>query len=91
MCSKDENAVAFEQEKRAQLQEQTDRLNTYQSETQTYLEGFYQASNTQKRKEAELEKVRATKADHERFIRESLTTADHPSVRIITLFAGATV
>ena len=86
-----ESAAAFEQEKRAQLQEQTDRLNTYQSETQTYLEGFYQASNTQKRKEAELEKVRATKADHERFIRESLTTADHPSVRIITLFAGATV
>lgn len=84
-------AKAFESEKRAMLQEQTSRLAAFESDSQMYLEGIYQASNTQKRKEAELQKVRATKADHERFIRESLTTADHPSVRIITLFAGATV
>jgi hypothetical protein len=73
------------------LQEQTARLNAFESDALQYLEGVYQASNTRKRKEAELQKVRATKADHERFIGKSLTTADHPSVRIITLFAGATV
>lgn len=81
----------FEQESRDRLQEQTVRLNAYLAETQSYLEGIYQASNTQKRKETELQKVRATKEDHERFIRESLTTAQIPSVRIITLFAGAPV
>lgn len=86
-----ERAKAFESEKRAMLQAQTSRLAAFECDTQQYLEGIYQASNAQKRKEAELQKVRATKADHEHFISESLTTADHPSVRIITLFAGATV
>lgn len=85
------SAAEFEQKKRDQLQEQSKRLDAYQSGTQLYLDDVYQASNAQKRKKAELEKVRVTKADHERFIRESLTTADHPSIRIITLFAGATV
>ena len=89
-----ERAKAFETEKRAMLQDQASRLAEFESEAQRYLEGIYQASNTQKRREAELQKVKNIRQDHERFIRESLTltTADHPSVRIITLFAaGATV
>lgn len=86
-----ERAKAFESEKRALLQSQTSRLNAFEEKTQQYLENIYQTTVTQKRKQAELQKVRATKEAHELYIREYLTTAENPSVRIITLFAGANV
>lgn len=85
------HASAYEESMQQKLSEQTARLDSFLKDSQAYLEGFYQASNAQRRKEAELHKVRVTKEEHERFIRESLTTADHPSVRIITLFAGESV
>lgn len=82
-----EHAESYERNMRQKLSEQTERLDKFLKESQEYLAGFYQAA--QRRKDDEIKKVKDTEAAHKLFIRESLTTAEQPSVRIITLFVGA--